>query len=157
LRCNDENWVKTKLSGSATKTPFQGTIVPLLKKFRRCHIDSFNMEVNDDRILLVLPAHALSFPRRRESNSSSTTIIRLFRHPHVPFVIPAQAGIQSLSRVASLKNHRERVSHCITWNHSEMVLPVTAPREMSWLVFLRSRAWRIPMSRCRERGSMSPS
>src|SRR5450830_1049698 len=41
-------------------------------------------------------------------------------------------------RIASLRNHRERVSHCITRNHSEMVCSVTALRERSWLVFPRS-------------------
>jgi len=60
-------------------------------------------------------------------------------------------------RIASSKNHREHVSHCIIKNHSEMVCSVTALRERSWLVFPRSRACRIPMSRCRERGSMVPS
>ena len=46
-------------------------------------------------------------------------------------------------RIASLRNHRERVSHCIIKNHSEIVECVTAPREMSWLVFPRSRASRM--------------
>jgi N-acetylglucosamine kinase-like BadF-type ATPase len=34
-------------------------------------------------------------------------------------------------RIASFRNHRERVSHCITWNHSEIVCSVTALRERS--------------------------
>jgi len=44
-------------------------------------------------------------------------------------------------RIASPKNRRERVNHCIIKNHSEMVRCVAAPREVSWLVFPRSRAF----------------
>jgi len=47
------------------------------------------------------------------------------------------------ARIASPKNHRERVSHCITRNHSEMVGRVTAPKNASWLVVPRSRACRM--------------
>ena len=54
------------------------------------------------------------------------------RHSILIRVTSSQTMNESIRlRIASPRNHRERVSHCIIKNHTEMVLLVTAPREVS--------------------------
>src|SRR5664280_530338 len=117
-----------------------GAVCRGIEDWRPCANGRDDVVVNDNiRILKFLPK---SIARHKEGNVSDKR-----SHVQPPLVSYYYAHI----------TRQVKPPHCIIKNDSEMVCSVTAPRERSWLVFPRSRDSRIPISRCRERGSMSPS
>src|SRR5450759_2222943 len=57
--------------------------------------------------------------------------------------VSADKMTYTFHRIASYRNHRERVSHCIIKNHREIVECVTAPRHNQPRHFPRSRACQL--------------